>query len=223
MKIKELKIYTTKLEEQTQFYADILGVKIIERSKNSVFFAIGSSKLIIEQRKTATPYHFAINIPSNKEKEGLQWLKNKVGILKDGQEEMIDFVNWNAKAMYFYDADQNIVELIARKNLSNHSNKKFNQDLFLEISEIGLPTENINREFMILNEACRLEVYDGNFEKFCAIGNDHGLFICVNKNIKKWFPTNDVTYSSNFEVIINEKGKEYAISYENEKIKIHTL
>ncbi len=220
MKIKELKVYTSKLKEQIQFYADILGLEIIERSKNSASFSIGLSRLIFEQRKIATPYHFAINIPSNKEKEALQWLKRKVDILKDGQDEMVDFVNWNAKAMYFYDADQNIVELIARKNLDNCSNREFNQNLFLEISEIGLPTENIHREFTILNKNCGLEVYDGSFERFCAIGNDRGLFICVNKNIKKWFPTNEIAFSSDFEVVINEKDKDYVVSYENEKIKV---
>ncbi|MEW7292546.1 VOC family protein [Aquimarina sp. 2304DJ70-9] len=218
MKIKELTIYTTKLLEQTRFYAQVLDLKPIRQSENSVSFVIGESVLNIEYQKTATPYHFAINIPSNKEVEALTWLKTKVDILKDDQDEIIDFIRWNAKAIYFYDADDNIVELIARKNLNNASTRDFDQNSFLEISEIGLPTTNIKREFTLLHENCGLEVYDGSFERFCAIGNDNGLFICINKNTKDWFPTNDKAYSSNFEVIINEKDQEYKVAYQNEQL-----
>ncbi len=218
MKIKELKIYTTKLIEQTRFYAQVLDLKPIHQSQNSVSFIIGTSVLKIEYQKTATPYHFAINIPSNKEAEALTWLKTKVNILKDRQDEIIDFKRWNAKAIYFYDADTNIVELIARKNLNNTSTRDFDQNSFLEISEIGIPTTNIKREFILLNKNCGLDIYDGSFERFCAIGNDNGLFICINKNTKDWFPTNDKAYSSDFEVIINEKDQEYKIEYRNEQL-----
>ena len=122
--------------------------------------------------------------------------------------------------MYFYDKDHNIVELIARKNLKNESDSAFDQNSFLEISEIGIPVKDIKPVFNRLNTTCGLDVFDGNFERFCAIGDDSGLFICVNKLVKDWFPTNDKAYSSDFIAIITEKGKTFLIKFYDEKIAI---
>src|SRR6202008_3247898 len=103
---------------QKAFYSDVLDFLVIETAENSIDIRIGDSTLCFVQFDNATPYHFAINIPSNKEHESLHWLKQRVEILKHENDELIDFPNWNAKAMYFYDADKNIVEFIARKNLN---------------------------------------------------------------------------------------------------------
>ena len=47
-----------------------------------------------------------------------------------------------------------------------------------------------------------------------------GLFICVDKNTKNWFPTNDKARPSDFEVLINQNDKEFAIEYKNEKLNL---
>jgi catechol-2,3-dioxygenase len=219
MQIKKLKIYTANLAAQSQFYAEILGLEKLGSTKKTVSFKMGKSVLEFESAPISTPYHYAINIPSNQEMEALKWLKDRVGILKDGSNEIHDFVAWNAKAMYFYDPDQNIVEFIARKNLDNNSETAFDQNALLEISEIGLPTDDIEKEFNLLNKNLGLEIYSGDFDRFCAIGDENGLFICVNKKIKDWFPTNDKAYSSNFEMIMGHNEKAYEIEYKNEKLK----
>jgi uncharacterized protein YuzE len=219
MQIRELKIYSSKIKSQADFYSKILGLNIIKLSDKNVSFEFGKSILNIEYKPEATPYHFAINIPANKDLEALDWMKSKVEILKDGKNEIQDFDFWNAKAIYFYDADKNIVELIARKNLNNLSNKKFDGNLFLEISEIGVPTIDIEREFNKLKSLTGIEIFDGGFERFCAIGDENGLFICINKNVKDWFPTNDNAFSSEFEIRLIEKGIEYQIEYKNEELK----
>lgn len=222
MQIKKLKIYTTRLSAQSRFYSEVLNLERMSQTENSVSFKIGRSILEIEEAPYSKSYHFAINIPSNQENEALYWLKSKVEILKDGKNEIQDFVAWNAKAMYFYDMDKNIVEFIARKNLKIQSKKAFDQNALLEISEIGMPTNDIEKEFKILNENFGLEIYSGGFDRFCAIGDEHGLFICVDKNTKEWFPTNDKAYPSYFEVLIDQNEKEYVIEYKNEKLNMMT-
>ena len=187
MKIQELTLYTSNIDGQTEFYSQVLGLEIVKKSPKNVSFHIGNSLLQFEQKKEATPYHFAINIPANKEEEALQWLKSRITILKDDQDEIIDFRAWNAKAIYFYDQDKNIVELIARKNLKNESDQNFGPEQFLEISEIGVPTRDIESEFSILRNAMGIEIYDGGFGNFCAIGDENGLFIFINKDHKKWY------------------------------------
>lgn len=219
MKIQELTLYTTNIESQSEFYSQVLGSKIVKKSSKCVSFQVGNTLLHFEFNKTATPYHFAINIPANKEKEALLWLKSRLSILKDGQDEIIDFRAWNAKAIYFYDQDLNIVELIARKNLKNESDQKFGPEQFLEISEIGVPTRDIENVFSILSGVMEIEIYDGGFGNFCAIGDETGLFICINRDHKKWYPTQDKASPSEFELKLSQNGKTYSIEFKNENIK----
>ena len=220
MRIRELKIYTTKLAAQKIFYRDTLDLTVLDEKDGFVSFKIGQSILNIEHKENATPYHFAINIPDNQEIEALEWLKTKVDIVKDGDNEIQDFDFWNAKAIYFYDADNNIVELIARKNLDNASERPFNQYSLLEISEIGMPTLDIKEKFKVLNEGLGLEVFSGTFERFCAIGAETGLFICINRKEKDWYPKNDKALSSDFSVLYEANSMKYSIDFKQDKLTI---
>lgn len=219
MKIQLLELFSPKLEAQTAFYSKVLGLEIIERTSESVSFSIGHSTLKLTFREEHKPYHFAINIPANKEKEALTWLKERVDIIKYANSEIQYFDFWKAYAIYFYDADKNIVEFIARKTLNNHSNLSFKQSSLLEISEIGLPTVDISFEYKQLHKATGILIYSGSLEQFCAIGDEHGLFIVINKNLKKqWFPTQDKTESADFKIQFIEKDKRYSFTYENEQL-----
>jgi hypothetical protein len=149
-------------------------------------------------KANVTPYHFAFNIPANREVDALIWLKKRVQILPFGHEEIINFKSWNANAIYFYDKDRNIVEFISRKNLDIPNKKPFSSGSILNISEIGLATTRIEKIYQELNRMQRIEIFDGNFKRFCAAGNDEGMFILVNHKIKKWFPTNDEVFVSDF-------------------------
>ena len=213
MKIKELRISAQNLERQFDFYAKKIGLKVLEQSDDSVSFRIGASVLRLVKHNAFFPYHFAINIPSNKEKEALNWLKERVAILTDEGNEIQDFYNWNAKAIYFYDADNNIVEFIARKNLKNGTSEDFGASSLLEVSEIGMPVTDIERTYKKINRISNLEIYDGGFDKFCAIGDELGLFICIDKNAKGWYPTNDKAHSSRFEIFFEDKDVEHQLEF----------
>lgn len=216
MHIKTLILYTPDVERQIQFYSQVLGLTPKESTRESVSFQIGESLLVFKYKHEATPYHFAINIPAYQDKEALAWLKNRVDILKDGNNEIQDFTSWNAKAIYFYDADKNIVEFISRNNLKQVSDLPFNQESLIEISEIGLPTQSIEKEYRLLNKMFGVEVYDGSFHRFCAIGDEHGLFICIDED-RKWFPVKDRAYYSDFIVDVEFNKKRLAIEYKDGK------
>jgi len=38
------------------------------------------------------------------------------------------------------------------------------------------------------------------FDRFCAVGDENGLFIVVNNELKKWFPTGDLIEQSDFKI-----------------------
>ena len=143
MKIEELILDTENLEEQLSFYQDLMNFKTIKRSESCISFQIGKSKLTFVEKDKALPYHFAINIPFNKVKEGLNWLKDRVTVIPFEGDEIIDFENWKAKAIYFYDRDHNIVEFIAREKSGHDIREGFGSKSILCISEIGIGTDNI--------------------------------------------------------------------------------
>ena len=219
MKIKELKLYTQNLSKQIDFYANKIGLKILERTEFEACFKVGKSLLRFIENDKFQPYHFAINIPANQVNEALDWLKYSLAILKDGQNEIQDFDLWNAKAIYFYDPDKNIVEFIGRKNLGKETSKKFTADALMEISEIGIPVDHIEVTYKTLRKILDIKIFDGGFERFCAIGDETGLFICINKNIKDWYPTGDKAYSSEFEIRVEEKDQEFDLEFIDGVIK----
>ncbi|WP_440881593.1 VOC family protein [Tenacibaculum sp. C7A-26P2] len=220
VQIRELKIYTKNLEGQFKFYSKIIGLKVIDYSENYTTFQIGNSRIQMVKSDISHPYHLAINIPCNREHEALKWLKERVEILKVGLNEIQDFRSWNAKAIYFYDLDNNIIEFIARKNIKNKSKTKFSADSLLEISEIGIPVNSIEKIFRKIHRTTGMKKFDGDFEKFCAIGDENGLFISINKKVKSWFPTGDKAYSATFEIRFIEKGYNYELKFINEDVTV---
>ena len=214
MKIEELIIYTNNLKEQITFYGDLLRFELIGTTGMTASFQIGESVLTLIEKRNSLPYHFAFNITFNKDKEALRWLKERVSVIKFEDDEIINFENWKAKAIYFYDKDQNIVEFIARNGIDNDSKEMFSSKSILNISEIGIGTSNIKRLYEQINTMKPIEIFDGSFERFCALGNNDGLFIAVDMLKKDWFPTGDKIYPSGFIV----KG-DYNFAYLDGKIK----
>lgn len=219
MKIKTLKILSSNFEEQVLFYTQTIGLKLLEKSESKAMFAIGTSVLSLVKADESRPYHFAINIPSNQEVQALDWLKQRVDILKDGKNEIQDFDFWNAKAIYFYDKDKNIVEFIARKNLKIENNEKFSAESLLAISEIGLPVNDLKVTYDAICAIAEVPIFSGGLERFCAIGDGQGLFICIDKKIKDWYPTGEKAHSSAFGLSFSEKGKEHALEFKDGKVK----
>ena len=200
MKIKELVLYTQNLESQIEFYTKKLQFEIVHQDKMRCSFKVGNSILSFELGENNKPYHFAFNIYSNKEHEALNWLKERVELLPFNGKRMVNFQSWNAKALYFYDPDKNIVEYIARKNLKNNSRESFTSASVLNISEIGVASSALKKTYEMINKFKPIELYSGNFNRFCALGDEEGMFILVDPTLKKWFPCNDDIHQSDFTI-----------------------
>jgi catechol-2,3-dioxygenase len=224
MKIKKLTLATTNLRAQIEFYHHLLGFSLIKESPEAAEFQTGNSILRLEASSEATPYHFAFNIPSFQEHQALEWLKTKVPILKEQAEEIMVFESWNARAIYFYDRDNNILEFIARRNLNIEVDEPFSAASVIEISEMGLPVDDIIPIHDHFINKLNIEVYSGSTERFCAIGDEHGLFIVLNKNVKtSWFPTENSPIASDFKTIIELRDQLYSVTFRNKHLFTHEL
>lgn len=214
MKIKEVILFTSNIQNQKQFYKSVLGFEQLVDAPEIISFKAGESILTFQYKADFKPSHFAFNIPSNAINDALIWLRDKTDVLDCDGENIADFSNWNAKALYFYDADKNIVEFIARERINIESDVAFLPHLIVSISEMAIATSNIEGIYKAINTMKPIQIFDGDFNRFCALGNDEGLFIVINKNIKKWYPTMEPAYTSEFII----KG-DYNFAFTDGKIK----
>jgi len=219
MNILELEILTNDLNATERFYVEELGVTVAHKSLESISFQIGESILTLKKSERINPtYHFAFNIPHNKFEEAVIWACAKFNMIKNHDNAIVtDFINWNAKSVYFYDNNNNILELIARFDLPNTSDQPFEGSSIQSISEVGIVTD----EPLVFGETIETTYGIPFFsrgskrEDFVAMGNDEGLFV-VSKGSRNWYPTNHhaekhptkikvAANDSVFELSVNEK------------------
>lgn len=195
MKITKLQLYTNQLQDLKIFYVMVLGFEL--QNENEAAFTIKAGSSLLEFRwnppsETSTPsYHFAFNIPANQIEDARRWLYTRsIPLLKHEGDDILDFPHWNAKALYFLDPSNNIVEFIAREDLSNDSDASFSAQSICSVSEIGLPVPNLPSMHDQIKEKLDLPIYSevGNTSNFCPMGSPEGLFIIVRTN-RTWLPT----------------------------------
>ncbi len=213
MLIKEIKLLTNDRAAIKYFYHQLLDFPIASEDKAFISFQAGLSLLTFHEVKEEKPiYHFAFNIPCNKIEDALHWVEPKVEIMHaDKKNKIVDFRNWNAKAVYFLDNCGNILELIARFDLENEDVDEFTSNSIVSISEIAIVTDNVLETANDLIPFFNINYFDKQSpsEDFAALGDDHGLFI-LSKAGRNWFLT-DLPSKKHWQKItieINRKQKE---------------
>ncbi len=192
--ILELEILTDDLNNTEEFYSSILGFHPVDKKRNLILYRVGHSTLTFRKSANINPvYHFAFNIPCNQLNDAIKWATPKVNFIKiQGDNFIADFKNWNARAVYFYDNNGNILEFIARFDLDNQSEIPFAGSSIQSVSEVGVVADNVAELTYQLIHDCNLSLFTKSLadENFAAVGDDNGLFIIV-KSDRKWFPTAD--------------------------------
>ncbi len=114
-----------------------------------------------------SPHHFAFHVAD------LEPWKQRLDV---GEEH--DFSSWGgARAVYFRDPEQNVVELIARPQPRPD----------LSLAEVGLPVEDVPAAVEALQRELDLTMHDDGDETFAPLGDDDGLLIVVRVG-RAWFP-----------------------------------
>jgi catechol-2,3-dioxygenase len=210
MNILEIQILTDRLAETELFYSQVLELKILRKSENLISFKTGQSSLtFISSNRIHPIYHFAFTIPCDKLEEAIIWIASKIDLIKNEKNEVVtDFKNWNAKSVYFFDNNGNILEFIARFSLNNTSAKPFSSTSIESISEIGIVTDTPLKLADTLVEENNLSYFSRGpkSEKFAVLGDDNGLFI-ISKINRKWYPTKEKSRSFYSKIIFSTDGK----------------
>lgn len=144
MLIREITLHTNLLNELKNFYSDILELGLIHESQYSFTVKTLNSDITFLKSSLENPfYHFAFNIPENQIKQAKEWALQRFKLISLNGEDEFDFLSWNAHSIYFYDPAGNILEFIARHNLNNKSDTDFSGKSILNVSEIGLPVDDV--------------------------------------------------------------------------------
>ena len=194
MHISHLELSTYDLKAQKDFYSKVLELPF-KLSAEKLEVTVGRTTLVFTQASSDFngAYHFAFNIPENQFHAAKVWISNRIPLLQDetGKDEF-DSESWNSNSVYFKDAAGNVLEFIARHNLKNAMSGNFDSSQILNISEIGLPSEDV---IAFANELCaRLDLSVFKQEPnatFTPVGDDQGLFILPIQN-RIWIPNSGV-------------------------------
>jgi catechol 2,3-dioxygenase-like lactoylglutathione lyase family enzyme len=112
--------------------------------------------------------HWALNVAPERFEEAVAFAGQRVAMLHRD----VSFEAWRARSAYFFDPAGNIVELIARERAPG-------DEMFLEVSEVGLPVDDVSVAVDFLESELGLPYFSGDRRKFAAVGDDRGLFIVV--------------------------------------------
>jgi hypothetical protein len=194
MNITYLELPTRDLLAQKDFYSQALELPV-HLSAEKLEVQVGETKLVFTQADLDFngAYHFAFNILENQFHAAKAWISNRIPLLHDetGKDEF-DSESWNSNSVYFKDAAGNVLEFIARHNLKNAVSDKFDSSQILNVSEIGLPAEDV---IAFAKELCaRLDLSVFKQEPnttFTPVGDDNGLFILPIQN-RIWIPNSGV-------------------------------
>jgi catechol-2,3-dioxygenase len=163
-------------------------------------------------------YHFAFNIPPDKFGQALAWMESKVELLDITPGiKIADFVNWNAKSIYFNDNNGNILEFIARYDLAGNGQASvFSAESIISISEIGIASDNVTLECDELMAAYDIPLFtrQPRQNNFTVLGDDHGLLIFSSKD-RNWYPTQTRAQRYPVKLIIASNGKESVIEFQS--------
>jgi hypothetical protein len=212
MRIKKLKIFSSSVEQQYNFYCEKLSLNCIEKKVDSFTIQAGESLLEITSTKEVftSKYHFAFNVEPSLIQEALDFLKDReIFIFENEQQQLIAFPDWNAKSIYFKDADGNILEFIARYNLSAEKyDHPFSITDVKNISEAGVPVEDTTIFIEILQQHTNIDVWKYYGPDFVPVGDEYGLFIVV-RQPRDWFPTKISATQLPLELTIAQPGKNF--------------
>lgn len=194
MNIQRIELLSVDLHAQADFYSKVLELPA-EVTASGLLVKAGGTEILFKQAPSDFDgaYHFAFNIPENQYHSAKRWISDRVLLLKDksGREDFAS-ENWNSDSIYFFDAAGNVLEFIARHNLDNAMFGDFNSSQILNISEIGLPSENVTAFANELCERLGVSVFKQQpGETFTPVGDDNGLFILPVQN-RIWMPDSGV-------------------------------
>ncbi|WP_412148495.1 VOC family protein [Curtobacterium flaccumfaciens] len=205
MDIRQVQLATRSLADTARFYERLgCSVEIVD---TTVRIVVGSTLLVFRELPEMTgALHLAITIPTGTFDAAKAWIAGLTTVLGTAdQDEFEGPPNWNSRSVYFEGPDQQLLELIERRDLESGARRVVvGTDAgvpLVSVSEVGVPVPDVLGAASALRRA-GLEPYaNPPGESFAAVGDVDGLVILVSPD-RRWFPTGDRS-PSNAPVVID--------------------
>ncbi|MBT1607503.1 hypothetical protein [Curtobacterium flaccumfaciens] len=199
MDIRQVQLATRSLADTARFYERLgCSVEIVD---TTVRIVVGSTLLVFRELPEMTgALHLAITIPTGTFDAAKAWIAGLTTVLGTAdQDEFEGPPNWNSRSVYFEGPDQQLLELIERRDLEPGARRVgVGTDAgvpLVSVSEVGVPVPDVLGAASALRRA-GLEPYaNPPGESFAAVGDVDGLVILVSPD-RRWFPTGDRSPSS---------------------------
>ena len=211
MDIRQVQLATRSLADTARFYERLgCSVEIVD---TTVRIVVGSTLLVFRELPEMTgALHLAITIPTGTFDAAKAWIAGLTTVLGTAdQDEFEGPPNWNSRSVYFEGPDQQLLELIERRDLESGARRVGAGDgdgtgtdtgsdsdagvPLVSVSEVGVPVPDVLGAASALRRA-GLEPYaNPPGESFAAVGDVDGLVILVSPD-RRWFPTGDRSPSS---------------------------
>lgn len=194
MQFEEIVLKTAALAKTRSFYRRTLALEMLEDGAGRIAFQVGKTRLVFEEVEDGKPfYHFAFNVPVVRFSDAFEWIESRLDILPidKGHLPIAAYPRWNAQSFYFYDNNGSILECIVRFDLPDPpSGATFSSKDFLEISEIGIPTKDVEAQIKKF-EAMGVPLFPPGprMPEFSPMGDNRGLMLVVEEG-RPWIPTN---------------------------------
>lgn len=120
--------------------------------------------------------------------------------------------------MYFHDPAGNIVELISRKRLGLRGSGEFGSNCLIGISEIGFATYAPADVRTRLEAEMDLDRFWCSEDRFCALGDEQGLFILVDAGHKRWIPCMEEALPFPFSAAVSSGSRSWKVSWDNTEL-----
>ncbi|WP_131846393.1 MULTISPECIES: hypothetical protein [unclassified Curtobacterium] len=198
MDIRQVQLATRSLDDTARFW-ERLGCPV-DRADGVVEVVVGSTRLLFRELPGMTgALHLAITIPAGTFAAAAEWIAGIATVLvdADGRDEFEGPPNWNSRSVYFEGPDQQLLELIERRDLVAATPASAAPAAalagavpFVSVSEVGIAVPDVLGAVETLRCA-GLEPYANPAgEGFAAVGDVDGLVILVSPE-RRWFPTGD--------------------------------
>jgi catechol 2,3-dioxygenase-like lactoylglutathione lyase family enzyme len=217
-RLQNLELLTAApLAKMKEFYHDVLGFRILDQQPHRLQIAAGLTRLCFAPAQPAEGqpfYHFAFNIPENKIVAARNWQKERTELLpipanlRDPAypDDVVDYRHWNAHSIFFFDPAGNVVEYIARHDLSNTAPGPFQSRDILYASEIGLIVDDVAHAASALKRIVGAGQYRGGDSQFVALGNELGLLLVMKRGRKLSFEAKEKKLAAVFRTGVSVRG-----------------
>lgn len=192
--------------ELTAFYSSTLGLVSAPAATGDVAVVVGETTLEFRAGVGRPFYHYAFLVPGDRFDAAHRWAAERVAILPDENtgEEVFDFENWDAQALYFHDPAGSIGELIAHPGIgASGVTGRFHADELLGVSEVGIVGDP-SLLADALAQTFALTVWSGSVGEEGRLGfvGEKGRTLILSRAGRPWLPTGRPAEAHPVEIVL---------------------